>query len=103
MAKKDYGKLTDWIEVSTSSSGQQDTASPEEIRERQAARKTQGRKGAKLPHYNITFTPANHDYIKTMSKVSGISMTAYVNKIVEKHFEEHRGDYEKAKEFLNNI
>ncbi len=44
----------------------------------------------------MAFTPANYDFIKTVSGVVGQTMTAYVNSIIAKYREEHADIYEKA-------
>lgn len=65
--------------------------------------KTAGRKGVKMPRINLAFSQDNYDYIKTMSIVSGISMTEYVNKIIAQYAEEHRDVYEQALRFRTQI
>lgn len=78
----------------------QQTASEKEIEERKATGKTQGRKGCKATRINIAFTSPNHDYIKTVSKIKGMSLTEYTNYIIEQHRLEHDELYKKAKELL---
>ena len=45
--------------------------------------RTQGRKGHKLPRINMAFQPINHEYIKRVSRQKGISMTDYVNQLID--------------------
>ena len=106
--KKDFtgmntGRLYDTIEQATSKRGQQGTASPQEAEERAAELRTQGRKGCKAIRINMAFTPANHDFIKTMARVSGKTMTEYANLVIEKYRQEHPEKYEQAKAFIEGM
>lgn len=65
--------------------------------------KTAGRKGLKLPRVNFAFAPDIYDFVKTMSRVSGLNMTDYINSILRQYMEEHRDIYEKAIEFRNSL
>lgn len=65
--------------------------------------KTAGRKGVKLPRINLAFSPEVYDFVKTMSKVSGITLTEFVNKVMKQYMDEHREQYEKAIEFRNSL
>lgn len=65
--------------------------------------KTAGRKGVKLPRLNMAFAPEVYDYIRTMSKVSGITLTEFVNKVMKQYMNEHMEQYEKAIEFRNSL
>lgn len=72
----------------------------------QAARmtgKTAGLKGVKLQRINMGFTPDVYDYIRTMARVSGLTMTDFVNKALREHLEQHQGVYDKAIEFKNSL
>lgn len=44
---------------------------------------TQGRKGHKLPRINMAFTPDNHEYIKHASRQLGISVTEFINNLID--------------------
>ncbi len=92
----DTGRIYQTIETATAKKGQQGTASQEEAAERSERLQTQGRKGCKAVRINMAFTPANYDFIKTVSGVVGQTMTAYVNSIIAKYREEHADIYEKA-------
>ena len=45
---------------------------------------TQGRKGEKLPRINMAFSPANHEFINIMSRLSGLTLTQYVNRVIDR-------------------
>ena len=65
--------------------------------------RTTGRKGVKLPRMNIAFSPAIYEYIQTMSRVRGESLTAFVNLALKEHMDAHGDIYEKAIEFKNSL
>lgn len=56
-------------------------------------RKSAGRKVIRI---NIAFTPENHDYIKLMAVVAGMSVTEFVNSMIEKE-RKSSPYYEKAR------
>lgn len=60
---------------------------------------TAGHKGVKLPRINMAFAPDLYEYIQTMSRVSGQSMTDFVNAALRQHMDEHGDLYKKALEF----
>lgn len=68
-----------------------------------AAGKTSGRKGLKLPRINMAFSQTNYEYIQTMARVSGMTLTDFVNNIIYSHLQEHEDVYKKAIEFKNSI
>jgi len=110
MAKKDFsamniGRVSAAIETATSNRGRQTTASKEEQAQRAAERRTQGRKGCKLDgqRINLLLTPENHEFIKQVSKVSGLSMTAYINTVIEAYRKEHPELMKKAAEFIDLV
>lgn len=65
--------------------------------------KTAGRKGCRLPRINMAFAPELYDYVKTMSKVSGLTLTEFVNTVIKQYMDTHREQYDKALEFRNNL
>ena len=52
---------------------------------------------------NMVFTEENHDFIKTVSRVTGKSMTEFTNIVIEKYREEHPDLYEMAQKILTYI
>lgn len=65
--------------------------------------KTKGRKGCKAIRINMAFTPEVHEYIKTMARVRGESITDFTNYIFTRSMEENAETYQKAKEFIDLI
>lgn len=104
MAKKfdtsniNTSKVYAGLEKTTSGTGKQTPADPEEMAMRLETGRTQGRKGCKAPRINMAFTPANHDFIKTMSKITGMTMSDFTNFVITKYREEHPEQYKKVLE-----
>ena len=71
--------------------------------EYQAALRTAGRKGCKLPRINLAFAPDLHDYIKTMATAAGMSYTDFVNIVLRQHMNDHQEQYEQAVKFRNSL
>ena len=107
-SKKDFagmntGRVYGAIETATSKKGQQGSASPQEAAERASSLKTQGRKGCKATRINMAFTPENHQFIKTMARISGQTMTEFTNLVIERYRTEHPEIYEQAKDIIDNL
>ena len=64
---------------------------------------TRGRKGAHLPRINIAFSPGMYEYVKVMSAASGLSITAFVNKILQEHRDAHEDMYKRALDFRKDL
>lgn len=76
---------------------------PEEIKAIQETGKTAGIKGAALKRINLAFTPSNYAYVSTMSRVAGMTETAFINKIISLHMEENAAAYELAIKYKNYL
>ena len=83
--------------------GSRKTYTEEERQAFMASLRTGGRKGCRLPRINMAFTPELYDYIRTMSKVSGLTLTVFLNTILKQYMDEHREQYDKALEFRNSL
>lgn len=70
--------------------------------EAQETRRTQGRKGLKMPRMNMSFTPSNMDYLKTMAGINGMTITRFMNYVIEQHAEANAARYQKAKEIMRD-
>ncbi len=79
------------------------TYSKEEAEEFLQGRKTSGRKGLKLPRINLAFSPEVYEFVKTMSRVTGETMTEYINKVMQQHMEANQDVYKEAIKFRNMI
>lgn len=65
--------------------------------------RTQGQKGAKLDRINMAFTAENMDYIRTMSKLKGQTMTQFVNILVAHEREQNGAAFDAAKKILESL
>ena len=65
--------------------------------------KTKGRKGCKAIRINMAFTPDIHEYITTMARVRGESITAFTNYVFTRSMAENADLYEQAKAFKKSF
>ena len=65
--------------------------------------KTSGRKGVKLPRYNVAFAPDLYAYIQTMSRAAGQSYTEFINLCVRQHLNANKDKYDTARSFLDSL
>lgn len=65
--------------------------------------RTQGRKGERMPRINMAFTPTNIEFLHIMAAVEGISITRYVNRVIEKERKQNNYAYTKAKELVESM
>lgn len=108
MAKKDFTQVNtepvyDAISNATTAQKPRKTYTPEEAEELKASRKTQGRKGTKLPRVNLALSPQIYDYVKTVSTVCGMTITDFINGELQRSFERNRDVYDEAIAFRNKI
>ena len=64
------------------------------------AHTTQGKKGQKLPRVNMAFATNNLEYLQLISRIEGVSMTEYVNRLIEADKEARKEIIEEAKKIL---
>ena len=81
----------------------QSEVTPEEYTERTEQLRTQGRKGCKAVRINMAFTPANHQFVKVMARITGQSMTEFTNFVIERYRTEHPEIFEQAKNIIDNL
>lgn len=60
-------------------------------------------KRTKSKRINMAFTDDNYQFIKTLAKVRGQTITDFVNDVIENSREQNKETYQKAKEFLELI
>lgn len=68
----------------------------QDAQEEQGAHDTQERK-QKHPRINMAFASDNLDYLRTMAGLDGISITAYVNRLIEADRDARQADYRQIK------
>lgn len=66
-------------------------------------RKTAGRKGVKLPRINLAFSAENYTYITTMARAAGLTLTDFVNMVIDQHREDNTDKYQQAIDFRNSL
>lgn len=77
--------------------------SAEQAQEMRQAGTTQGRKGCKAIRINMAFTPEVHEYIKTMARVRGESITDFTNYVFKQSMETNAETYKLAKQFQESF
>ena len=70
------------------------TYTAQEAQEFSNSLQTKGRKGVKLPRINLAFTPEIYQYVKAMSKASGLTYTEFIDHILQAHKAEHEEAYQ---------
>lgn len=79
------------------------TYTEEEQKKAMNEMRTSGRKGVKMPRINMAFSPEVYEYIQTMSRVRGETMTKFINHEMKKSMKENADIYAKAIEFRNSL
>lgn len=65
--------------------------------------KTQGRKGTGAKRINLAFTDTNYNYVNTMARVRGETLTEFINQIIADSLARNADVYLRAIEFQNSI
>ncbi len=102
MAKKsfkDNNPALAFISTQEAEIEQQEQEAQEEQRT-PIAHTTQGKKGQKLPRVNMAFATNNLEYLQLISRIEGVSMTEYVNRLIEADKEARKEIIEEAKKLL---
>lgn len=117
MAKKDfstantgrvYGAITE-ATAETTAQQAQDVQHPRQVYSTQKAQEmreagtTQGRKGCKAVRINMAFAPDIHEYIKTMARVRGESVTDFTNYVFRQSMADNAELYNQAKQFQESF
>ncbi len=116
MAKKDFsnvktGSVYDAIAQATAdpapkaipSRKRDEEPTAEEIQLAREQSRTRGRKGVKMLRVNMAFTPETHDYIRTMARASGLTITQFTELVFQKSREQNAALYEQAKSYRQNL
>ena len=65
--------------------------------------RTQGRKGCKAHRFNMAFSPKAYDFITTMARVRGETVTSFVNHLIEKTIDDNQYIYQQALKFRDSL
>jgi hypothetical protein len=111
MAKKDFsqietGRVYDTITAATAEEKarkERKTYTDEEARALQMDMNTTGRKGVRMKRLNIAVTPDVSEYIYTMSRVSGETLSMFIVRALREHMDAHADIYKKAIAFRNSL
>lgn len=113
MAKKDFTNINTgniYADVITEATQEpqekrkpRKTYNTQETQELMQGLNTTGRKGVKLPRINLALAPDMYDYVKTMSKASGLTYTEFIDRILRDHKEKHGDAYNKAVEIRESL
>lgn len=79
----------------------QPVASEAEKAQRKAEGRTRGRTGCKADRINLAFTVDNYNFVKRFARCKGMSMTDFVNYIIEEYRKSNQKEFEKIEEFIN--
>lgn len=117
MAKKDFNEIeTDNIFADTIAEATAELVEPPLERQKQGqlptkafadeARRqgrTQGRAGCGANRINMAFTPEVYEFVRTMSRVRGETMTKFVNHIIAQSMEQYNDIYQQALKFKESL
>lgn len=67
------------------------------------ARNTQGKRGMKSDRMNMAFSHENFEYMRTMAGLHKMTMTKFVNKLIEEDRQRNADLYEKAKSLMSDL
>lgn len=71
--------------------------------DRLEAMMTQGKKGMKAMRMNMAVSPSNTDYVRVMSGIKGMTMTQFINSVLDADREKNGKVYRMAKELSKEI
>ena len=67
------------------------------------AASTQGKKGMKKDRMNMGFSPENYEYLRIMAWANKMTITKYVNHIIEEDRKQNADRYIKVRDLMNSI
>ena len=67
------------------------------------ARNTQGKAGMKATRINMAFSDSNYEFIDTMAHAHKMTITKYVNHLIEEERKRSADKYEQAKAFMDSL
>lgn len=96
---KDINPAMDFISVQEAH-GTQEARKVQDAPRRPLSASSQGKKGQKLPRINMAFATSNLEYLRLISRIEGISITEYINRLIQADRDKRQGILEEAKKLL---
>lgn len=75
----------------------------QEVQELTEEGMTQGRKGLKLPRINLAFKVDVYNYVRTMSRVRGQSISDFLDSALRENMERNKDIYQEAQDFIKRM
>ena len=79
------------------------TQAIQEVVDEYDARNTQGKAGMKAERINMAFSPANYEFLRVMAGIHKMTLTKYVNHLVEEERKRNADLYQKAKDLMESL
>lgn len=101
--KKDFtatNRVRAAINEATAAQDAQETQETQGTQEHRRGRKPSGNK---LQRINMAFYPEEYEYLQTMSRVMGLSMTDFCNDIIRQHMDKNKDNYKRAMDFRASL
>lgn len=98
-----FDQLQDATDSKPAGKGRRKTYTKEEAEQLKMEGRTSGRKGVKMSRINMAFTPDVYDFIKTMSRVTGMTITDFTNTAMRTYIKEHGELYKQAIKIRNSL
>lgn len=95
--------LSNMMTKGASNKGVQPDLSAAEKEEREANRRTQGRKGCAGPRITMVFSTTNYNFIRTMARIKGQSLAEFTNEMITQYIADHGQYYEQAAELVKKM
>ena len=102
MSKKSFKDLSNPALqfITQDTQGTQDTLSTPDTPPTQTEHQAQRKRSQKLPRINMAFQESNLEYLQIMSRIEGVSITKYVNGLIEQDRSLRAELYDKGKELF---
>lgn len=75
----------------------------QDAQEEYDARNTQGKAGMKAARINMAFSPANYEFMQVMAHAHKMTITKYVNHVMEEERKRSADKYQKAKDLMDSL
>lgn len=100
MAKKDFPKTVTPFYKAVEEGVTQEA---QVVSDTYEARNTQGKAGMKATRINMAFSQANYEFMQVMAHAHKMTITKYVNYLIEEERKRSADKYEQAKAFMESL